>query len=391
MTYDFTTLPDRWDTGAEKYELMKKRCPDVPRGTVPFSVADMDFLPPPELSEGVQDFMRGRVFGYTRTPREYIAAFQRWMQRRHGVDIPAAWVVDADSVLGAMHRMIRAFTRPGDGIVVLTPAYPPFLDAPEPLNRRRLDCPMVLGDDRRYTIDFALLEDLCRREDTTMLIFCNPHNPVGRVWSRQELEQVADICLRHGVFLIADEIHADLILPGHSFVSMASLEEKYLRNCAVSTSCTKTFNIAAIKGAAVVMADEERRRVYRAQREDSGRDILSYAACIAVWERCEGWLDQLLTVLDGNFRLLSDFCRDRLPEVGVTPLEATYLPWLDFRFLGMEPGEQERFMGEKARCFFTEGYHFGAEGAGFERWSIACPRHVLEEGLVRMERAIRSR
>ena len=238
MTYDFTTLPDRWDTGAEKYELMKKRCPDVPRGTVPFSVADMDFLPPPELSEGVQDFMRGRVFGYTRTPREYIAAFQRWMQRRHGVDIPAAWVVDADSVLGAMHRMIRAFTRPGDGIVVLTPAYPPFLDAPEPLNRRRLDCPMVLGDDRRYTIDFALLEDLCRRADTTMLIFCNPHNPVGRVWSRQELEQVADICLRHGVFLIADEIHADLILPGHSFVSMASLEEKYLRNCAVSTSCT---------------------------------------------------------------------------------------------------------------------------------------------------------
>lgn len=145
MTYDFTTLPDRWDTGAEKYELMKKRCPDVPRGTVPFSVADMDFLPPPELNEGVQDFMRGRVFGYTRTPREYIAAFQRWMQRRHGVDIPAAWVVDADSVLGAMHRMIRAFTRPGDGIVVLTPAYPPFLDAPEPLNRRRLDCPMVLG------------------------------------------------------------------------------------------------------------------------------------------------------------------------------------------------------------------------------------------------------
>ena len=249
MTYDFTTLPDRWDTGAEKYELMKKRCPDVPRGTVPFSVADMDFLPPPELSEGVQDFMRGRVFGYTRTPWEYIAAFQRWMQRRHGVDIPAAWVVDADSVLGAMHRMIRAFTRPGDGIVVLTPAYPPFLDAPEPLNRRRLDCPMVLGDDRRYTIDFALLEDLCRRADTTMLIFCNPHNPVGRVWSRQELEQVADICLRHGVFLIADEIHADLILPGHSFVSMASLEEKYLRNCAVSTSCTKTFNIAAIKGA----------------------------------------------------------------------------------------------------------------------------------------------
>mgnify|MGYP004571543009 FL=1 len=391
MTYDFTTLPDRWDTGAEKYELMKERCPDVPRGIVPFSVADMDLLPPPELAEGICDFMTGRVFGYTRTPEAYITTFQRWMRRRHGVDIPAQWVIDADSVLGAMHQMIRAFTRPGDGIVDMTPAYPPFLDAPELLNRRRLDCPMVLGDNRRYTIDFTLLEELCSREDTAMLIFCNPHNPVGRVWERRELEQVADICLRHGVFIISDEIHADLILPGHTFTSMASLEEKYLRNCAVSTSATKTFNIAAIKGAAVVMADEERRSRYHACRGDSGRDILSYAACIAAWERCEGWLDQLLTLLDGNFRLLADFCRTHLPEVGVTPLEATYLPWLDFRFLGMTPEEQERFMGEQARCFFTEGYHFGAAGRGFERWSIACPAHVLQEGLERMESAVRGR
>ena len=391
MIYDFTTLPDRWDTGAEKYELMKERCPDVPRGIVPFSVADMDFLPPPELMAGIQSFMEGRVFGYTRTPEAYIRSFQSWMGRRHGVAIPGDWVLDADSVLGAMHQMIRAFTRPGDGIVVLTPAYPPFLDAPEPLKRRRLDCPMLLGENRRYTIDFTRLEALCGREDTSLLIFCNPHNPVGRVWSRMELERVADICLRHNVFIISDEIHADLILPGHTFTSMAALEEKYLRNCAVSTSATKTFNIAAIKGAAIIMADEERRRLFRAKRSDSGRDILSYAACIAAWERCEGWLDQLLTVLDSNFRLLADFCRERLPEVGVTPLEATYLPWLDFRFLHMAPAAQERFMGEEARCFFTEGYHFGAAGEGFERWSIACPAHVLQAGLERMEQAVRGR
>ena len=390
MNYDFTTLPDRSSSTAEKFVNMRRIDPSVPSNIVPFSVADMDFLPPPQLIKGLQDFIGRTIFGYTLTPSSYYEAVLDWMRRRHGLKIPREWLVDADNVIAALRQMIEAYTAPGDGIIVMTPAYPAFLSSVEATRRSLLACPLKL-ENNRYSIDYNVLEELCRREDAKILVLCNPHNPVGRVWSRQELEQVADICLRHGVFLIADEIHADLILPGHSFVSMASLEEKYLRNCAVSTSCTKTFNIAAIKGAAVVMADEERRRVYRAQREDSGRDILSYAACIAVWERCEGWLDELLTVLDGNFRLLSDFCRDHLPEVGVTPLEATYLPWLDFRFLGMEPGEQERFMGEKARCFFTEGYHFGAEGAGFERWSIACPRHVLEEGLVRMERAIRSR
>lgn len=391
MKYDFTTLPDRWDTGAEKYELMKERCGAVPRGTVPFSVADMDFLPPPELAEGVAAFLHRRVLGYTRAPESYFNAFLRWMHRRHGVALERQWVVDADSVLGAMHQMIRAFSRPGEAIVVMTPAYPPFLDAPEGLDRRRLDCPLLLGADHRYGIDYDALEALCRREDVRLLIFCNPHNPVGRVWSRQELEQVADICLRHDVFIISDEIHADLILPGHVFTSMASLPERYLRNCAVSTSATKTFNIAAIKGAAIVMADEERRRLYRTCRTDTGRDILSYAACETVWEKCEPWLDELLTVLEENRRLMAGFLADRLPEVEMTPLEATYLPWLDFRFLGLTPEAQARFMAEKARCFFTEGYHFGKEGAGFERWSIACPTRVLAEGLERMEQAVRSR
>lgn len=389
MTYDFTTLPDRWDSGAEKYEMMKERCPGVPRGTVPFSVADMDFLPPPELAAGLQAYLQGRILGYTLPPETYYQVLQQWMYRRHGLEIPRTWLLDADSVIGAMHQMIRAFSKDGDQIIVMTPAYPPFLAAPGLLNRKRVDCSLHLNEEHTYTIDYDLLEDLCRPKDARLLILSNPHNPVGRVWSRQELEQIADICLRHQVFIISDEIHSELILTGHTFTSMAALQEKYRNNCAVSTACTKTFNVAALKGAAVIMADEERRRAYTAYGEVPGRDILSFAVSEILFRHCEPWLEELLSVLELNRRLMEDFLRQRIPEVGISPLEGTYLQWLDFRFLKLDPQEQERFMAEKAHCFFTEGYRFGKDGEGFERWNLACPADVLLGGLERMEKAIR--
>ena len=386
--YDFETIIERRGTGSLKWDAWSRR--GHAADELPLWVADMDFKTVPAAIEALTERVAHGVFGYSMAPDGYYEAVQGWFEHRHGWRPEREWFVMTPGVVFALAMAVTSFTQPGDAVIIQPPVYYPFRMMIEDNGRKMVTSPL-LYDGGRYTMDYEGFERELEKTGAKLFILCNPHNPVGRAWTEDELRRIGDICLRHNVVVVADEIHADLILPGHSFVSMASLEEKYLRNCAVSTSCTKTFNIAAIKGAAVVMADEERRRAYRAMREDSGRDILSYAACIAVWERCEGWLDELLTVLDGNFRLLSDFCRDHLPEVGVTPLEATYLPWLDFRFLGMEPGEQERFMGEKARCFFTEGYHFGAEGAGFERWSIACPRHVLEEGLVRMERAIRSR
>lgn len=391
MTYDFTTLPDRWDDHAEKYEMMKQRCPDALRGTVPFSVADMDFLPPPELAEGLSAYLTGHVLGYTLTRDSYYQAVMDWMRRRHGLKLEREWLLDADSVIGAMHQMIRAFTEPGDEIIVMTPAYPPFLSAPDLLDRRRVDCHLRLDDQHRYQLDLDQLEDLCRSERAGILLLSNPHNPVGRVWSRQELESIADICLRHQVFIISDEIHGDLIMPGHSYTSMGVLPDKYLDNCAVSTACTKTFNVAAIKGAAIIMRDAERRRLYAKQGTLPGRGVLSYVAAELLYRKGELWLEQLLRVLDDNRRMMESFLREKLPEVGITPLEGTYLQWLDFRFLGLSPQEQERFMGEKAHCFFTEGYRFGEDGAGFERWNLACPADVLLRGLERMERAIHSR
>lgn len=391
MPYDFTTLPPRWGTGAEKFDLMTEKCPQVPRDVVPFSIADMDFLPPPELLQGLHRTVDETIFGYIAPGDSYYDAILGWMDRRHGVKVPREWLVDADNVLEALRQMIFAYTDPGDAVLTLTPAYPPFLSIPVNAGRQLLQCPLTMGEDRRYQIDFDLLEDFCRREEVKLLAFCNPHNPVGRAWTAEELQQVADICLRHSVFIVSDEIHWDLIMPGTVFTSMARLPEKYLHNCAVSTAVSKTFNIAALRGGTIILPDEDRRRRFHAHDGISGRDVFSYAATEIVYTRCEAWLDELLTVIEGNRKLLSDFMAQRLPEVGVTPMEATYLQWLDFRFLGLGPEEQEDFMARKARCFFTEGYKFGEGGAGFERWSLACPRHVLLAGLERMEKAVKNR
>ena len=387
MRYDFTTLPDRSGTNAEKYYNMRQKDPQVPGDIVPFSVADMDFLPPPELIEGLQQYIGSTIFGYTLPSESYYEAVLDWMKRRHGLDIPRPWLLDADNVIAALRQMIEAYTDPGDGIIVMTPAYPAFLSSVEATHRQLVACPLQLGE-QGYTIDFQLLEEQCGQARNKLLVFCNPHNPVGRAWSRQELEQMAEICLRKGVFVISDEIHWDLILPGTTFTSMASLAPEYQQNCAVSTACTKTFNMAALKGAVVIMADPERRKAFCQRNGVSGRDIISYAMCEIAYRTGEPWLEELLTVLDGNRKLMKDFLQQRLPQVGVVPLEATYLQWLDFRFLGLDAREQEDFMAYEARCFFTEGYKFGPGGAGFERWSIACPRQVLLAGLERMEQAV---
>ena len=388
MKYDFTTLPDRSGTMAEKFVNMRRKDPTVSKDIVPFSVADMDFLPPPKLIQGMQDFVGSTIFGYTLPSDSYYDAVLNWMRRRHGLEIPREWLVDADNVIAALRQMICTFTKPGDGIVVMTPAYPAFISSVAATGREMLSCPLHL-ENNRYTIDYNVLEELCSQEKAKILVLCNPHNPVGRVWTKEELEQVAKICLAHQVFIISDEIHWDIILPGHTFTSMASLSPEYVHNCAVSTACTKTFNMAAVKGAAIIMADEKRRAAFVANNGVSGRDILSFAVPEIAYTTCEDWLDELLLVLDDNRKLMEEFMTQRLPEVGVIPLEGTYLQWLDFRFLGMTAEELEDFMALKARCFFTEGYKFGLGGTGFERWDLACPQSVLLAGLERMEKAIK--
>lgn len=390
MNYDFTTLPERRGTGSEKYLNMLRLDPETPEDIVPFSVADMDFLPPPELVDGLKDFLDHNVLGYTLPTDSYYETVLDWYRVHHGLSVRREWLIDGDNVIDVLRQEIRCFSRESDSVLTMTPAYPAFLSSVQATGRKLLPLGL-LEKDGRYAIDFDGLERECRRPDVSILLLASPANPVGRVFTREELTELARICLENHVFIICDEIHWDLIMPGHSFVSMLDLEEPYRQNCSVSTAATKTFNMPAMKGAEVVICNEERReqlRSYLDREGVPGRGVLSYAAAEIAYKRCGGWLQELLKVLDSNRRLLEEYFADHIPEAVVYPLEGTYLQWIDFRFLHKEPKELEHFMAFEARCFFTEGYKFGKEGEGFERWSIACPQDVLLAGLERMSAAV---
>lgn len=394
-TYDFTTRLDRSGCGSEKWNGMRKACPDVPAGTVPLSVADMEFMGAPQIAACIGRYAAENVLGYTEPTDAYFDAVRGWMRRRHDWDVPREWIVTSPGVVPALFHMVKTFTKPGDGIIVQPPVYYPFRMAVELTGRTMVENPLVLKG-TRYEMDFADLERKAADPANTMMIACSPHNPVGRVWSREELERLVQICLDNDVLLVCDEIHNDLIMPGHEHVTVHNATPAEGRErVIVCTAPSKTFNLAGLQCSNIIIASEElRQRFTGAFWESNGMECLNalaYPACTCAYNECEGWLDELLGVLDGNRRLFADFMAAELPQVRVIPLEGTYLQWADFGFLGMGPKEQERFMQQDAHLFLDEGYVFGTGGAGFERFNLACPKSVLAESLERLAQAVRSR
>lgn len=388
MRYDFETLVNRTDTGSEKWNMMRADMPDVPEHIVPFSVADMEFKPAPELLEGLKKYLDEAILGYTGATDRYYDAIIRFMERRHGFSPKKEWIVESPGIVPALVKMVEAFTKPQDSVLILRPVYYPFTRAVEQ-NGRNLVVSELLVKDNRYEIDFEDLEKKASREDVKLLIFCSPHNPVGRVWTKEELLKVCDICLKNHVFMISDEIHFDLIMPGYAHTSVGNLEEKYLQNCAICTAPTKTFNIAGLQVSNLIIPNEEYRDKINAAKGYEALNIMSYKACELAYNECEAWLDELIVYIDNNRKMVEKFIAERLPMIKVFPLEGTYLMWLDFSALGMEAEELERFMKEKALWFTDEGYIFGDNGRDYERIVIACPSHVLKEALERLERAVK--
>ncbi len=388
MRYDFETLVNRTDTGSEKWNMMKADMPEVPENIVPFSVADMEFKPAPEIVEGLKKYLDEAILGYMGATESYYDAVIRFMERRHGFSPKKEWIVESPGIVPALVKMVEAFTKPQDSVLIMRPVYYPFTRAVEQNGRNLVISELVIKDDR-YEIDFEDLEKKAARPDVKLLIFCSPHNPVGRVWTKDELLKVCDICLRNNVFIISDEIHFDLIMPGFTHTSMGTLEEKYLQNCAICTAPTKTFNIAGLQVSNLIIPNEEYRDKINAAKGYEALNIMSYKACELAYNECEAWLDELIVYIDNNRKLVEEFIADRLPMIKVFRLEGTYLMWLDFSVLGMEAEELERFMKEKALWFTDEGYIFGDSGRGYERIVIACPSHVLKEALERLEKAVK--
>jgi aminotransferase/cystathionine beta-lyase len=393
MEHDFTTRVDRRGSGAAKWEDMFRKKPDVSPGVVPLSVADMELINPTEIIEGLKAFLDKTVLGYTMPTETYKKAVVNWMQKRHHWSIKDEWITLSPGVVTAFYTAVQAFTEPGDGVIIQQPVYYPFTFAIERNNRTLVNNPLIL-ENGTYRIDYEDLEKKAQDPKNKIIIFCSPHNPVGRVWTKEELQKVAEICLRHKVLMISDEIHFDLIMPGVKHTVYATLSEEAAQNCVVCTAPSKTFNLAGMQTSNIITPNKELREKLAdrfAKNANVMLGILGLKACEIAYTKCESWLDEFLDLLKANHELVKSYCAEHIPQIGVFPLEGTYLQWLDFRSFGMSYLELEKFMINEAEWFTDEGAMFGEEGRGFERINLACPTAVVKEALERLSKALKAR
>lgn len=356
---------------------------------LPLWVADMDFPAPPEVLAALRLRVEHGVFGYTLEPESWFEAAAAWTRARHGWELGREWLLACPGVVPAINLAILAFTQPGERVVIQPPVYFPFQACIRHNGREVLENPLGL-EGGRYVMD---LDSLQRALDarTRLLILCSPHNPVSRVWRREELEGLAEVCLRRELVVVSDEIHCDLVLPGHRHLPTAALCGEIARRTVTLLSATKTFNLAGLGGSLAVIPDPELRRRFRAAKEalwTGAANACSVTASEAAWRHGTPWLEQVLAYVAGNYRYLVDFLSARLPAAGVFPLEGTYLAWLDFRALGFSDDELKERILRRARVWLDDGPMFGTGGRGFQRLNLACPRATLAEALERMARAL---
>lgn len=392
MTYDFETLIDRTSLGSSKWFFMRQGVPELPDGVIPFSVADMELKNPPEILEGLRELLQDDNvnLGYSIPTMGYVQAVLGWMKRVHHWDAQFPWMVLSPGVIPALYESVKCYTQPGEGVIIFSPVYYPFRDAITISGRTVVDIPLV-DNQRHYEIDWAAFETAAKQPENKLLIFCSPHNPVGRVWTREELVRLADICNQNHVLVISDEIHDDLLMPGYEHVVYATLSEETAQNCVICTAPSKTFNLAGLQVANIFIPSEELRKRFQKGMNDNYLRTLTlpgFKACELAYTRCDEWLCQLLAHIDRNRQFVEDYMAANIPEIDVRPMEGTYLQWWDCRALGMDAGELEQLMKHKAFLILDEGYVFGDAGKGFERINLACPTAELEKALPRLKAAL---
>ncbi|WMJ16740.1 MalY/PatB family protein [Geobacillus proteiniphilus] len=355
----------------------------------PMWVADMDFPAPKEVQEALRQRVEHGVFGYTVIPDSLKEAVCQWLERRHDWTIDPSWLVFAHGVVPAVAAAIEAFSEPGDRIIVFSPVYRPLFDLVRRHDRTLLFSPLRLEEDN-YAIDW---DDLERKlPDAKLLILCHPHNPGGKSWTKEELERLGELCLKHGVFVLSDEIHADLTLPPAKHTPFASLHPELAAQSATFRAPTKTFNLAGLQAAEVILPDESRRRAFRRVQQRHGFFTLNAFAIVgaeAAYRHGGPWLDALLDYLRQNIDMTAAYLAEHLPPLRPIRPQATYLVWIDCRGLGLSEGELKKRLLEKGKLAVEFGSKFGQEGVGFIRLNIACPRPTLEEGLRRLATALR--
>lgn len=388
MGYDFTTIIDRSACGSSKWAGMRKIAPHTGPDVLPMSTADMEFLTAPEIREGLKTYIDTVIQGYTDPTQAYFDAVLDWQRRRHGYEGKQEWIVTTSGVVPAIFFLVNLLTEPGDGIIIQQPVYYPFSLAAK-LTGRRLVNNALIRKAGTYEIDFDDLEAKARDPRNKILIFCNPHNPVGKVWSQEELARLVEICAANHVFIIDDEIHNDLIMPGHRHTALPTVSAEASRICAYCTAPSKTFNLAGMQLSNIFIEDPEvrgRLSLSKLMGMSLSQVAISYEACRLAYEKGEPWLEELLQVVDGNAKYVASFLAEHIPQARCYPLEGTYLLWVDFSGLGLHHKELERLM-LSAKLFLDEGAMFGKEGRGFERFNLALPRSAVESAMARLLKA----
>lgn len=388
MKYDFDKIIDRRNTYCLKYDHAAER--GKPQGVLPLWVADMDISAPPQVIAALKNRAKHGVFGYTMPKREYFEAVSAWFSKRHGWQTDPDKFICTPGVVFALCTLIRAVTREGDGVICCQPVYYPFMDAVIN-NNRKLVVSELKNDGGKYRVDFDDFESKIEEGGVKAFILCNPHNPVGRVWTREELKKLGDICAAHGVFVISDEIHADFVFGANKHLPFPSANPGYEENCAVCTSPSKTFNLAGLQISDIYIPSSAVRKKFEAELDKTGYwepNVMGLTACEAAYRRCGGWLDGLLEYLKGNIDYAFEYVSRNLAPVTLRKPEGTYLLWLDFRGLSLSDDGLNSLMVNKAGLWLDDGNIFGAGGRGFQRMNIACPRATVTKALENIRKAL---
>lgn len=383
----FDEVIDRRNTGSIKYDFALQR--GMPEDVIPLWVADMDFRAPQCVIDALVEKSSHGIFGYS--DMDYFETLRQWYSQRFGWEIRRDWLVKAPGVVYAVAVAIRAFTEAGDAVLIQEPVYYPFRGLINS-NDRKLVISELLYDGRSYSIDFDGFEREIAENNVKLFILCSPHNPVGRVWTEEELTRMGGICKKHGVIVVSDEIHADFVYPGHRHLVFSNIRPEYGDFTITCTAPTKTFNLAGLQISNIFIPNPELRRGFRREIEKSGYSqlsIMGMAACKAAYGGGHAWLEELKEYLTENLSFMRRFLEEKLPQIKLVEPEGTYLVWLDCKALGLGDTEHDEFFIHKAGLWLDGGTMFGSSGSGFQRINIACPRETLEKALLRLEKAVR--
>lgn len=389
MNYDFDRVIDRTHNFAAKYDEVEAKFGRA--DVIPLWVADMDFPVAEPIVAALRERAEQAIFGYTSRPASYFAAVQSWLQRRHGWETDTSLMIHSPGVVPSLSILIQHFTQPGDAIIIQSPVYYPFFDVVRSNGRTLVENPLRLVAGR-YEMDYEHLE-MAAQQGAKLLLLCSPHNPVGRVWTREELVKLGEICLRYGIMVIADEIHADLVFSGHAHTPFASISESFRQNTITCLAPSKTFNLAGLQASIAIFPTRELRRRFDQVLGDLDirrNNCFSLVATEAAYRHGDEWLDQLKVYLEQNFTFIAEFCQEHIPEIVPNIPEGTYLVWLDCRKLGLDREELHDFMLDKAKLALDDGYWFSDAYDGYMRINAASPRSILAQALAQLKAAVES-